>query len=95
MTETLLEKADDVLVVTTPEVPALRHTKSFLEHISRNELTRGRITLVLNRFPSVNGIALQDIQKHLRYPVGANIPSEGQPITHSINRGVPVVMAHP
>jgi len=95
VTETLLEKADDVLVVTTPEVPALRHTKSFLEHISRNELTRGRITLVLNRFPSVNGIALQDIQKHLRYPVGANIPSEGQPITHSINRGVPVVMAHP
>lgn len=39
VTETLLEKADDLLVVTTPEVPALRHTKSFLEHISRNELT--------------------------------------------------------
>jgi pilus assembly protein CpaE len=95
VTETLLQKADDVLVVTTPEVPALRNTKSFLEHITRNELTRGRITLVLNRFPSVNGIALQDVQKHLRYPVGANIPSEGQPITHSVNRGVPIVMAQP
>lgn len=94
-TETLLQKADDVLVVTTPEVPALRSTKSFLEHLARNELTRGRITLVLNRFPSVNGIALQDVQKHLRYPVGANIPSEGQPITHSVNRGVPIVMAQP
>ncbi|MFQ3631468.1 CpaE family protein [Roseiflexus sp.] len=95
VTETLLQKADDVLVVTTPEVPALRNTKSFLEHLTRNELTRGRITLVLNRFPSVNGIALQDVQKHLRYPVGANIPSEGQSITHSINRGVPIVMAQP
>lgn len=94
-TEALLQKADDVLVVTTPEVPALRSTKSFLEHLARNELTSGRITLVLNRFPSVNGIALQDVQKHLRYPVGANIPSEGQPITHSVNRGVPIVMAQP
>jgi pilus assembly protein CpaE len=95
VTETLLQRADDVLVVTTPEVPALRNTKGFLEYLTRNELTRGRITLVLNRFPSVNGIALHDVQKHLRYPVGANIPSEGQPITHSINRGVPIVMAQP
>ncbi|GIV99322.1 hypothetical protein [Roseiflexus sp.] len=95
VTETLLQRADDVLVVTTPEVPALRNTKGFLEYLTRNELTRGRITLVLNRFPSVNGIALHDVQKHLRYPVGANIPSEGQPITHSINRSVPIVMAQP
>lgn len=95
VTETLLQQADEVLVVTTPEVPALRNTKGFLEYVSQNAMTRGRVTLVLNRFPSVNGIALQDVQKHLRYPVSANIPSEGQSITHSVNRGVPIVMAQP
>jgi pilus assembly protein CpaE len=95
VTETLLNMADEVLVVTTPEVPALKNTKFFLEHVSQQALTRGRITLVLNRFPSVNGIALQDVQKHLRHPVGANIPSEGQFVTHSVNRGIPVVASHP
>jgi pilus assembly protein CpaE len=95
ITETLLAKADEVLVVTTPEVPALKNTKSFLEHIEAQNLVSGRITLVLNRFPSVNGISLQDVQKHLRHPVGANIPSEGQFVTHSVNRGIPVVASHP
>jgi pilus assembly protein CpaE len=95
ITETLLAQADEVLVVTTPEVPSLKNTKSFLEHIEAQNLVRGRITLVLNRFPSVNGISLQDVQKHLRHPVGANIPSEGQFVTHSVNRGIPVVSSHP
>lgn len=95
ITETLLAQADEVLVVTTPEVPSLKNTKSFLEHIEAQNLVRGRITLVLNRFPSVNGISLQDVQKHLRHPVGANIPSEGQFVTHSVNRGIPVVASHP
>ncbi|MEN9933531.1 MAG: hypothetical protein RLZZ387_110 [Chloroflexota bacterium] len=95
VTETLLSMADEVLVVTTPEVPALKNTKYFLEYMNQQELVRGRVTLVLNRFPSVNGIALQDVQKHLKHPVGANIPSEGQFVTHSVNRGIPVVASHP
>lgn len=95
VTETLLSKADEVLVVTTPEVPALKNTKYFLEYMGQQGLSNGRVTMVLNRFPSVNGIALQDVQKHLKHPVGANIPSEGQFVTHSVNRGIPVVASHP
>jgi pilus assembly protein CpaE len=53
------------------------------------------MTLVLNRFPSVDKISLQDVQQHLRHPVGANIPSEGRLVMHSVNRGVPIVISHP
>lgn len=91
----LLRRADEVLVVTTPEVPSLKNAKHFLEYVRQQELAQGHVTLVLNRFPSVDGISLQDVQQHLRYPVGANIPSEGQLITHSVNRGIPVVLSHP
>jgi pilus assembly protein CpaE len=93
--ETLLRRADEILVVTTPEVPALKNAKHFLEFLRQQDLVRGRITLVLNRFPSVDGISLQDVQQHLRHPVGANIPSEGQLVTHSVNRGIPIVISHP
>lgn len=91
----VLRRADEVLVVATPEVPALRSVKQFLEFTRQQELVSGRLTLVLNRFPSVNNIRLEDVQQHLRHQVGANIPSEGRLITHSINRGVPIVISHP
>lgn len=91
----LLRRADEVLVVTTPEVPSLRNMKQFLEYVRQQALVEGRLTLVLNRFPSVDSISLEDVQQHLRHQVGANIPSEGRLITHSVNRGVPIVISHP
>ncbi len=95
VTMALLERADDVLVVTTPEIPALKNVKFFLEYMAQHQLTRGRVSIVLNRFPSVEGVSLEDVQQHLRHPVSANIPSDGQLVTFSINRGVPVVLSHP
>lgn len=95
VSSTLLRRADEVLIVATPEVPALKNVKHFLEFAKQEKLTTGKITLVLNRFPSINGISLEDVQQHLRQTVGANIPSEGKLVTHSINRGVPVVISSP
>ncbi|MEI8308529.1 MAG: AAA family ATPase [Chloroflexales bacterium] len=95
VTMALLERADDVLVVTTPEIPALKSVKFFLEYMAQHQLTCGRVSIVLNRFPSVDSISLEDVQQHLRHPISANIPSAGQLVTYSINRGVPVVLSHP
>lgn len=95
VTLALLARADEVLVVTTPEIPALKNVKFFLEYMREHELTRGRISIVLNRFPSVDGVSLEDVQQHLRHPVSANIPSAGQLVTYSVNRGVPVTISHP
>jgi pilus assembly protein CpaE len=95
VTMALLDRADDVLVVTTPEIPALKNVKFFLEYMNQHQLTRGRISIVLNRFPSVDGVSLEDVQQHLRHPVSANIPSAGQLVAYSVNRGVPVVLSHP
>lgn len=95
VTEMLLRLADEVLLTATPELPTLRNTKRLLEHIQRHQMVQGQIMIVLNRFPSVDGIALDDVQQHLHYQVAANIPSEGMAMTHSINRGVPLVISHP
>lgn len=95
VTETLLRRADHVLLVTTPELPTLRNAKRLIEYAQRHDIAAGKIMIVLNRFPSVEGITIEDVQEHLRYPVAANIPSEGLPITQSINRGVPIVIAQP
>lgn len=95
VTETLLRRADEVLLVTTPELPTLRNAKRLIEFAQRHEIDTRRIMIVLNRFPSVEGISLEDVQQHLRHPVAANIPSEGLAVTHSINQGVPLVISAP
>jgi pilus assembly protein CpaE len=95
ITETLLRRADEILLVTTPELPTLRNAKRLIDFAQRHDIDTSRIMIVLNRFPSVEGISLEDVQQHLRHPVAANIPSEGMAVTHSINRGVPLVISAP
>ncbi|WP_026370951.1 AAA family ATPase [Kallotenue papyrolyticum] len=95
VTETLINLADQVLLVTTPEVPALKDTKQALEYFQRHGVHREHIVLVLNRFPSVKGVTLQDIQQHLRHPIQANLPSDGPAVTYAANKGVPVLLSHP
>ncbi len=94
ITMALLSRADEVLVVATPEVPSLKNIKFFLDYLKQNEMTTGRVSIVLNRFPSVDGVSLEDVQQHLHHPVSANIPSAGQLVTYSVNRGVPIVVSH-
>jgi pilus assembly protein CpaE len=95
VTETLVRRADEMLLVATPELPTLRNTKRLIEFAQRHDIDTSRVLIVLNRFPSVEGISLEDVQQHLRHPVAANIPSEGMAVTHSINRGVPLVISAP
>jgi pilus assembly protein CpaE len=95
VTETLMSAADQVLLVTTPEVPALKNTKQALEYFSRHGVHKEHVALVLNRFPSVKGVTLQDIQQHLRHPIQANLPSDGPAVTYAANKGIPVVHSHP
>lgn len=95
ITETLMTIADQVLLVTTPEVPALKNTKQALEYFTRHGVHRDHVSLVLNRFPSVKGVTLHDIQQHLRHPIQANLPSDGPAVTYAANKGIPVVHSHP
>jgi pilus assembly protein CpaE len=95
VTANLLRRADDVLLVTTPELPTLRNAKRLIKFAQNHDIDTSRIMIVLNRFPSVEGISLKDVQDHLHHPVAANIPSEGMAVTHSINRGVPLVISAP
>ena len=95
VTTALLRRADEVARVTTPHLPTLKKSNHFLEYTQQQNLIQGRLTLALNRFPSVDSITLQDVQQHLRHQVSANIPSEGRLVTHSVNRGIPLVISHP
>ena len=90
-----LGMADQILLVTTPELPALREVRLFLELVERLEIPPSRLLLILNRGMSAFGIGSTDIEENIRYRIAINIPSDGPLVTRSLNRGVPLVISDP
>ena len=96
ITETLVGGVDRVVVVTTPEVPALKSTKLALDYFTRRGLPRERISLVLNRrrfFSSMKGIGIgpDDVEAHLGQKIQVEIPNDDLTMLYAANKGIPVV----
>jgi pilus assembly protein CpaE len=95
VTETLLSCADEVLLIATPELPTLRNAKHLIDVIRRRSLLTQPLKLVLNRYPSVEGISKEDVADNLGCSISMSIPSDGSLMTYSVNAGIPAVVSHP
>ncbi len=86
VTLSLLQAADRVILVTTPEVPALRNLRRVMTEKSQLELEQ-RGTVVVNRYSPRFGLQLPDIESALGMTVGMTLASEGMAITQAVNQG--------
>ena len=87
----IMDQSGILLVVTTPEVPALRNTKRLLDVLKERPELRGKVQVIVNRFPSKSAVEMKDIESSLgQRPMGA-IASDGRTVTASINEGVAVL----
>ncbi|MCL6432566.1 MAG: response regulator [Anaerolineae bacterium] len=93
-TELLLDLADRVLLVLTPEITSLRGARYFLERARQLGLSRERIVLILNRYPQRGGLQRRDIEAALGLAMQATIPDDGKLVTYTINRGIPALIGH-
>ena len=90
----VLQVADRVLLVVTPEITALRGARAFLVQATQMGLSRERILPLLNRFPQRGGLQRRAVENALGFSVHAIVPDDVRLVTYSINRGVPVVESH-
>jgi pilus assembly protein CpaE len=81
-----LRAADRVLLVTTPELPALRDLQRVMT--SAPDLRNGRSHVILNRWPSRAGVPLADVERALGRKVALSLPSEGAAVTRALNTGL-------
>lgn len=77
-----------LLLVTTPEVPALRNTRRLLDLIRERADLRGKSQIVVNRYPSKSAVPMKEIEHSLGIKPIGTIPSDGSLITTAINEGV-------
>ncbi len=92
---TMLDLSDRIILVTTLEMSAIKNIKLFLEVAELLQYPAGKIILVANRADTRSGIPVQEVARNLRFEVSAVIGNDGQAVTTSINRGVPLVLAEP
>lgn len=87
-----LETADEVLLVTTPDVAALNNTKRALPVIERATVDSKRVRIIVNRRRSDDVITTGDVSKTLGKDVLAVLPNEDSALMESLNTGKPEVL---
>ena len=91
---TALDRTDDLLVVASFDIPAIKSVKVSLQTLEMLHYPLDRCHVVLNRSDSKVGLKESDIEKTLGKPVRFGIPSD-RAVPTAVNRGVPVIMTDP
>ena len=91
-TMAMLAVSNEIFLVVTPEVGALRNSSQFLELARELGLING-IRVIVNR--ANHGIRVQDMATSLGLPVSATVVSNGPKAVIASNEGKPVVLKFP
>jgi pilus assembly protein CpaE len=89
-----LDASDHHILLTNPEMPALKNLRLTLDMFDLLGYDRARRAVVFNRADDSVGLSADDVQAALKAPIAAHIPAS-RDVPASINRGVPIVSAKP
>ncbi len=88
------DRSNVVALLATLDIPALKNLKLTLETLDLISYPHDRLKIVLNRSDSKVGLALSEVEKTLKAPIVAQIPSS-RDVPASTNRGVAIVSDDP
>lgn len=89
----VLETADRVLLIVVPDITCLRDTRQFLDLVESLNYPLNKFDIIINR-ATEGGLDREVIEEGLRREVLMEIPQDDPLVTHSLNRGVPLVISH-
>ena len=90
-----LDQSDEIVLVLTLDIPAIRSTQRALEIFDRLGYPRKKVRIVVNRWSKQIELDLRQVEKFLGEPVIGYVPSDYQTTVNSINLGTPLVQSDP
>ena len=87
-----LDSADQIIVVTTLSLPAIRRTKRLLDLLSTARYPAGKIALVVNRYEKDQRDLLEETEALLNRPIAGLIPNDYESASEAINQGKPLTV---
>ena len=91
----VLIQADEILVVTGPEIASLYGTRRLLESLRSEKAVHAQPRLLFNQAEISGGLSVAAIEKHLNTTIFSTILSDPPVATYAFNRGIPFVLSHP
>lgn len=86
----IIAEADEVFLVSTPDVASLRDLARLVEHIGLSPYVNGKLHLIVNRSTANDSLTSAQIQKAVRFPVSHTVPNNYADLLRSINQGEPI-----
>jgi len=83
----LARQSDDLLLITTNEIPALQSAQRVLTYLDRHRVDRSRIHIVVSRFQRDIGLSLQVIEAALHTDVYHTVPADPESIQKALVDG--------
>ncbi|MFQ5612500.1 MAG: response regulator [Anaerolineae bacterium] len=90
----VLDEADQIVLITTPEIPSIKNARLFFELTEALEYPPGKTKLVLNKADRRSNIRAEHIESSIKYKVEGQIPLDERTVITAVNQGVPFVMAN-
>ena len=91
---TAMDVSSQLVLLTTPDVPALKNLRVTLDMLDLLSYPRQIRSVVVNRSDSRVGLSLEHVERVVRSPISAHIPSS-RAVPISINKGTPITLESP
>ena len=91
---TAMDTSSHHVLLTTPDVPALKNLRVTLDMLDLLSYPREIRSVVLNRADSKVGLSMEHVERAVRCPIAAHVPSS-RAVPVSINKGTPITMGSP
>jgi pilus assembly protein CpaE len=89
-TSACIAQSDQVAIVLTAELPSVRNTVRYLEHLSRLGYDPNAIQVILNRYSKRGPLNDDRIEKALQRSISLRVPNSYAEVVKAINAGSPI-----
>src|SRR5216684_2842600 len=85
-----ISQSEQVAIVMTAELPSVRNTVRYVEHLSRLGYSSSSIHVVLNRYSKKGPLSDDRIEKALGREISLRVPNSYNEVIRAINTGAPI-----
>jgi pilus assembly protein CpaE len=86
----IIDCSDEVYLVATPDVAALRDLSRHVENFALDDSAAGKLRIVLNRSSSNDAVSSEQVESAVRFPVSVSVANNYAELVKSINSGEPI-----
>ncbi len=86
----LIDQADEIYLIATPDVPALRDLSRCVDRLMQSNISPGKLKVAINRYSSAGAVTLQQIEKAIRQPISITVSNNAGDLIRAMNTGTPL-----